>query len=152
MINAVSAGMGVILSALYQASIKVEQVFTGIRLCYDISVPGLPAEDVSYRGTYPLYLEHDGTLTFYCMEIGLPYPSGVVSDFPSEIRLSMSVRPHERGFTIGAGIEVDLVTPLHNLEAGEHQIMSRTEEQATVSGAVAAIGHCQEAFAEHYDL
>ncbi|MEU4222370.1 hypothetical protein [Actinoplanes sp. NPDC026623] len=152
MINAVSAGMGTILSALHEASGKVERVFMDIAFGYDISVPGLPDDEVTYRGTYLWYPEKDGTLTFHCLEIQLPWRSGDVSNVPSEIRLSISVRPHEHGFTIGAALEVDLVTPLHNLEAGEHQIMSRAEEQTTVAGAVAAIGRCRDAFAEHHGL
>lgn len=152
MVNTVSAGMAVILRALYEAAGTVDRAFTAIGLRYDISVPGVDAEEVSHRGVYPWYPEDGESLRFYCMEIGLPHPIAEVTGYPSEIRLYLGVKPHEQGFTVEASIEVDLNTPLYRLPAGEHKIMSRVVEETTVPGVVAAIGRCRDAFAEHYGL
>jgi hypothetical protein len=152
MINAASADMAVILRALYEAALTVDRDFTEIRLNYDISVPDISPDEATFRGGYPWYVEHDGSLRFYGLKITLPHTHVEVTGYPSEIRLYLGLRPHDRGFTVTADIEVDLLQPLYNFSAGEHEVMKRMEEEETTEGAVAAISRCRDAFAEHYNL
>jgi len=144
--------MAVILRALHDAAGTVERDFTELQLNYDIRVPGTAADEVTFRGAYPWYVQHDGSLVFFCLEITLPHPLVEATDSLSEISLYLGIRPHERGFTVTAGIEVDLAQPLHDFTAGEHEVMKRVMEETTAEGAVAAIGRCRNAFEEHYDL
>lgn len=159
--------MAALLRGLTEASWAIESTFVEIYLNYDLYVPAADGGRARFDGTDDEVLiflhqlvfdpgapgsSHGGHLDFDLLTIRLPHPLVEVTDNPSEIRLYLRLTLREDGFTLTAGIDVDLLQPLFNYPAGEHQVMRVTEELTTVDEVLAAAQRAVGAFADHYSL
>ncbi|MGC5284681.1 hypothetical protein [Micromonospora sp. DT231] len=167
--ESVSSAMAVLLRGLTEASWAIERTFTELYLNYDLFVPTADGmrgrfdgtdDEVMIWGSRLLFDPHDGVghpspgghLEFDALTIRLPHLPAEVTDHPSEIRLYLRLTLREDGFTLTAGIDVDLLKPVFKYPAGEHTVMRTTEELTTVDETVAAAQRAVEAFADHYSL
>ncbi|MGS2620125.1 hypothetical protein ACVCAH_37530 [Micromonospora sp. LZ34] len=165
----VSSAMAVLLRGMTEASWAIERNFTELYLNYDLFVPDAGGgrsrfegtdDEVLIWGSQLLFDPYDGVgqpslgghLEFDALTIRLPHLPVEVTDYPSEIRLYLRLTLREDGFTLTAGIDVDLLQPVFKYPAGEHTVMRITEELTTVDEAVAAAQRAVGAFADHYSL
>ncbi|MFI7282400.1 hypothetical protein ACIBOV_19290 [Micromonospora chersina] len=152
-----------------EASWAIERTFTELRLNYDLFVPDADGgrgrfegtdDEVLIWGSRLLFDPYDGVrqpslgghLEFDALTIRLPHLPVEITDHPSEIRLYLRLTLREDGFTLTAGIDVDLLRPLFRYPAGEHTVMRIAEELTTVDETVAAAQRAVETFANHSSL
>lgn len=167
--ESVSSAMAVLLRGMTEASWAIERTFTELRLNYDLFVPDADGgrgrfegtdDEVLIWGSRLLFDPYDGVrqpslgghLEFDALTIRLPHLPVEVTDHPSEIRLYLRLTLREDGFTLTAGIDVDLLRPLFRYPAGGHTVMRITEELTTVDEILAAAQRAVEAFANHSSL
>ncbi|MCP3785990.1 hypothetical protein NLX85_21740 [Micromonospora sp. A3M-1-15] len=161
--------MAVLLRGMTEASWAVERTFTELRLNHHLFVPDADGGRCRFEGTDDevliwgsrlLFDPYDGVgqpspgghLEFDALTIRLPHLPVEVTDHPSEIRLYLRLTLREDGFTLTAGIDVDLLQPVFRYPAGEHTVMRVTEELTTVDETVAAARRAVDAFADHHSL